>query len=1293
MFTESFYRRFLSFRCDGWKIQVYKPEPAASCLIVLRTSVYPQENSHNFMHLSYPPELPVSERRDEIVAAIHAHQVLIIIGDTGSGKTTQLPKMCIEAGRGVSGIIGCTQPRRIAALSVADRVAAEIQAPEKVGYKIRFHDQTSKTTLIKFMTDGVLLTETRQDQGLHRYDTLIIDEAHERSLNIDFLLGYLKNLLPSRPDLHLIISSATIDAEKFSRHFGEAPVISVSGRTYPITTLYREAESDDEEEISCVDQAVAAIEELATLPQGGDILVFMPTERDIADTLDSLERFSGSHELLPLFGRLPAADQRKIFRPSNRRKIIVATNVAETSVTVPGIRYVVDTGLARIARYNPRTGTTSLKVSRVSQASCQQRRGRCGRTGPGTCIRLYSEEDFLSREDYTAPEIQRSNLAEVILQMINLRLGDPAHFPFIDAPPSTAIREGYRLLKELGAIVGDHQLTANGRLMARLPLDPRISRIIIESGALSSVREITILAAALSIQDPRIRPPDKEFKADEVHRQFLDKKSDFQTLLNIWNAFFVPGEPAPSKSRLSRFCKAHFLSWQRMREWMDVHEQISRLLRESKGFHLNPEPAGYEAIHIALTSGFLRNICLKKEKNTYLSAGNKEVVVFPGSGLYNKGPQWAVASEFVETTQLFARTMAAIEVDWLERLGGELCKRSWADPHWEKKSGKVLALERVSLFGLTIVAGRKIEYGRINEKTLLEARDIFIRSALIEQQLSGRYPFLEHNAALVAKFQEMEERFRRRDIVVDEEVLYKFYDERLGRVYDRFTLNRVLRTKKNDRFLHMREEDICLAVPDSEELYRFPAVLRAGEFDLELSYLFAPGDEADGVTVRIPRKLLPHFNPQVFEWLVPGLLPEKLLLLCKRLPKQLRRRLVPIPDAVDRIMDSLSLYKGSFYQEVERAILRAYQVAVPRTEWQAETLPPHLRMRFLLVDDQGITLAASRSIGDLIRHEETVGCKTVSGRHTLPTEREITAEDLDSIDKRLPLTDQNGRVIGLFFPALKVDAVHNTVWLQYIDSEAQSRRQNRLGLQFLYAQALSKEMGALRKLCKAAITSHSASWLTLGAKASAAELRADLQAFLLDAVFATGEGELPTCAQFQETLSRAGTEGVLRTATDLLDRVMQTLQQRRVVKNKIMEWATRARSNKNYQESRHNEYLAALMGIVPEDFLQSLRAEQLVHKPRYLQALALRIERAEHSPLKDDKKAERLKTPMNRLQQLAHFNNPSPSCRVCQQEYRNLLEEFRVSIFAPELGTAQPVSEQRLLEKWREVEDICRRVE
>jgi ATP-dependent helicase HrpA len=605
----------------------------------------------------------------------------------------------------------------------------------------------------------------------------------------------------------------------------------------------------------------------------------------------------------------------------------------------------------------------------------------------------------------------------------------------------------------------------------------------------------------------------------------------------------------------------------------------------------------------------------------------------------------------------------------------------------------VIAFERVTLFGLTMVAGRKVEYGRINDTTLAEAREIFIRQALIEHQLGGQYPFLNHNQALVEGFQEMEERFRRRNILVDDEVLYGFYDARLGKVYDRFTLNRLLRSTKNDRFLRMSEEDICLSVPDAEELYRFPASIRSGEFELELSYLFAPGDPADGVTVRIPHTLLDHLNPQIFEWLVPGLLPDKLLLLCKRLPKQLRRRLVPLPDAVDRIMDGISLFSGSLYQELERVLLRTYQLRVQRSDWQVDTLPIHLRMRFVLVDEQGTTLAESRAFDELTqaRQQSNQGL-SAPATTDLPPKRIITAQDLDNIAARLPLTDGQGRVIGLYFPALEIDELRNTVFLHYVEDEQQSLAANRLGLQFLYGLKFSKEMSSVRKMCKNSLTSHSASWLSLGAKATAAVLRTELQAFLLDGVFATS-GQLPTTAEFQENVVRIGTSGLLRIATELLDLVQQILQQRRRVHNTIIDWKNRAKANRSFQEARYQDYLSCLEQIVPQQFLHNLRPEHLKHKPRYLQALALRIERAEHAPLKDSKKAERLLKPLARLEQMAHFTNPSLPCQSCQQEYLELLEEFRVSIFAPELGTAQPISEQRLTLKWQEVENICRRVE
>ena len=1251
------------------------------------------------MRLSYPPALPITERREEIVATIAANQCLILIGDTGSGKTTQLPKMCVEAGRGQAGMIGCTQPRRIAALSVADRVAEETGAPNKIGCKIRFHDRTSADTLIKFMTDGVLLAETRADRQLSQYDTIIIDEAHERSLNIDFLLGYLKQLLSQRPELKLIISSATIDAERFSAHFDNAPVIAVSGRTYPITTEYWEDAANEEnaDDISYVDQAIAAIESLCSNPLGGDILVFMPTERDINDTLDGLKHLADSHALLPLFGRLPASAQKAIFKPASKRKIIVATNVAETSITVPGIRYVVDTGLARIARYNPRSGTTSLRVSRVSQASCEQRRGRCGRVGSGTCIRLYSEEDFNNREPFTPPEIQRSNLAEVILQMQDLQLGDPTAFPFIDPPPASALRDGYRLLDELGAFSpgAERRLSKNGRFMARLPLDPRIARIILEAGQQQALRECVVLAAALSIQDPRIRPPDQEGKADMAHRVFLHKHSDFLGLLAIWDQLFAEGVK-PSNAQFSRFCKTNFLSWQRMREWLDVHEQIMRLLQTQRHLQTNTEAATYVAIHKSLASGFLRNICQKKEKNTYTAAGGREVILFPGSALYNKGPGWAIAAEFVETSQLFARTLAAIDPDWLEALGGELCRRSWSEPHWEKKSGRVMALERVTLFGLTIVAGRRVDYGRINATTRAEAQEIFIRSALIAGELGGRFPFLEHNLALRQHFEELEDRLRRRGIVVDEEGLYAFYLSRLGPSYDRSSLKRLIRDAGSDQFLRMSEEDICQAAPDGAELYRYPPSLKSSGMEIPLQYHFSPGAEDDGVSALISVRQLPELNPQPFEWLIPGLLPEKVLQLCKRLPKRLRRLLVPLPEAVDRMLDGLDMYQGSLYQELERVILRQYQVSVQRADWQADTLPPHLKMRFVLLDDSGQMLAQSRSLTDLLHQCHDTASVPEHKAPSLPETRVVTSSGLDSIDQVITLRNAPGKPELLAYASLQVDQTGSKVELHYVTNKEESRIQIRSGLRQLITLDLAKDSAGLRKQCKDVVSSQSASWLSLGAGVSAAELQRQLFAFTLDAVFALDMEVIPSQTQYDAAMAAVRCEGLLRQARSVLERVVQLVRQRRELVGVIQQWAGRARQARNYDAGRHQEYQNALERIVPSNFLEELSADSLRERLRYLQGLAMRIERAEHDPKKDALKAERLQGPERRLQEATRFLRQaghSSQCRACLREYSVMLEEFRISVFAPELGTKQPVSEKRLRQKWAEVENICRRVE
>ncbi len=1260
------------------------------------------------MRLHYPASLPISARRDEIVAAIAGHQCLILVGDTGSGKTTQLPKMCVEAGRGQNGMIACTQPRRIAALSVAERVAEETGTPELIGCTIRFHDQSSERTRIRFMTDGILLAETRSDPLLRRYDTLIIDEAHERSLNIDFLLGYLKQLLPRREDLKLIISSATLDAERFSAHFDKAPIISVCGRSYPITTEYWPEEDDEkkgEAEDSHVTRAIAAITRLAEKPLDGDILVFMPTERDINDTLDGLKHLAESHLLLPLFGRLPASAQRAIFKPAKKRRIIVATNVAETSITVPGIRFVVDSGLARIARYNPRSGTTSLRVSRIAKASCEQRRGRCGRIGPGTCIRLYSEEDYKARPDFTPPEIQRANLAAVILQMLDLRLGEPADFPFIDPPLASALRDGYRLLEELGAFEGPRRLGKNGRFMARLPLDPRIARIVLEARRQGSLRECLILAAALSIQDPRIRPPEQEGKADAAHRAFSHKSSDFLGLLAIWEELHKNGS-TPGSGQLSRFCKAHFLSWQRMREWMDVHEQLARLVaswqaRPAADTAGTAAPAAsYEAVHKALASGFLRHICQKKEKNSYVAAGGREVVIFPGSALYNKGPQWAVAAEFVETSQLFARTLAAIEPEWLEELGGTLCRRSWSAPHWEKKSGRVMALERVTLFGLCIVAGRRVDYGRINERTRQEAQAIFIRSALLEGQLGERFSFLEHNLALRRHFEELEDRLRRRGIVVDEEALYDFYANRLGTVCDRRGLKRLLRDAGSDACLRMRATDICRSAPDEAELYRYPTVLRSASMELPLSYHFAPGAEDDGVSVLLTPRQLPELRPQLFEWLVPGLLPEKVLQLCKRLPKRLRRLLVPLPEAVDGILDGLQLYEGSLYQELERVIARRYQVQVQRGDWQADTLPPHLKMRFVVQDENGRILLQSRAFADLLHQGQArtpSSPRSAAKALSLPAVRVVQADGLDTIEPVITVGGAQGGPELSAYACLQPNAADNTVELHYVMEREESRRISREGLHLLLGQHFARESALLRKQCREAISAQSASWLSLGAGVTAAELQRQLVAFLFDALFPLDMQSLPTQAQYDAAVAAVQREGLLRRAQPVLERVVRLVRQRRELSGLISDWATRARRARCYDAARHEEYRQALERLVPADFLRQLGAGDLRERPRYLQALALRIERAEHDPQKDALKAERLREPERRLRTARQFLDQSGSassgCRLCLREYETMLEEFRISVFAPELGTRGSVSEKRLARKWIEVENACRRVE
>ncbi len=1240
--------------------------------------------------LRYPEELPITAHRAELVAAIQNNQVVIVAGEPGSGKTTQLPKLCIEAGRGKRGRIGCTQPRRIAAISIASRVAEELgpTAAGLVGYKIRFRDETSRATRIKFMTDGILLAEAQHDRQLKAYDTIIVDEAHERSLNIDFLLGLLKQLLVKRPELKLIITSATIDTAKFARAFGNAPIIDVAGRAHPVEVRYQPLDParEEEGEETYVDQAIAAVLALRQEDRQGDILIFMPTERDIRETVDGLSeairqarlRHGGSEAtVLPLFGRLSPGEQTRIFQPVRGQKIVVATNVAETSITVPGIRYVIDTGLARIAGYNPRARTHKLPVVAVSRASCDQRKGRCGRVGPGICIRLYSEEEYLARPEFTAPEIVRTNLAEVILRMISLHLGDPASFPFVDPPSPRAIRDGYALLMELEAIDEQQRLTRVGQLMARLPLDPRIARMIIEAREQNALREVAVIAAALSIQDPRVRPAEKEGAADAAHARFVHPHSDFLFFLNLWDTYHQTLTKIKSQSRMRKFAKSHYLSYLRLAEWLDIHEQIARILAEEPGFAMNTVPAPCDAIHRALLAGNLRNIGLKKEKNSYQGAGGREMVIFPGSSLYNKGGQWIMAAEVVETTRLYARTVANIQVEWLEPLARPLCRYAYSDPHWEKRRGQVVALEKATLFGLVIVAGRKVNYGRIKPA---EARQIFIHAALVEGELQGDYDFLAHNRTLVAGLQALEERVRRRNVLVDDQVIYRFYDERLGGdVWDQAGLRRFLKQPGADQRLRLTESDLLRQLPETHELEQFPARLLLDGVELALAYTFAPGSEEDGVTVAVPLHLVGHLRPEVFEWLVPGLLLEKITFLLKSLPKSLRRPLIPVPQAAARIAAELTPYRGSLYSAMAQSVQDLYGVRITPADWAIDTLPPHLRFRFQLVDSRGKVLKESRHFQE-IRAMESVAIaddREVAALKRQWERDEVRPETLPEVPARLPITDAAGRLAGYLYPGLE-PGEGNRVGLRLFREQAAARQATTVALCHLYSQEFKPALKSIRKEC-AVPRQH---WALCEGLGGHDELNAALWDFVQKEMFGVREATVPGPADFARQVAQVRQQGIALLAKKAFAPVLAVLQARRETLDAI----SRLQGQAKGPAGRAADFREAVAALVPPDFLNRYTLAQLANLPRYLKALRLRLERAQVDRAKDEAKARQLAPFEERLARVGDTAAMSAAKQRQLAEYREMVEEFKVSLFAQELKTAYPVSAKRLEEKWREFE-------
>ncbi|HBD10057.1 MAG TPA: ATP-dependent RNA helicase HrpA, partial [Syntrophobacteraceae bacterium] len=1133
----------------------------------------------------------------------------------------------------------------------------------------------------KFMTDGILLAEAHHDRQLRAYDTLVVDEAHERTLNIDFILGWLKKLLPRRPDLKVIITSATIDPRKFSAAFDNAPLIEVSGRMYPVEVRYRPlpvVTDDDSSDVTYLDRAVSAVDEIKHSGHRGDVLVFMPTESDIRETVQRLEDRNYLHtRVLPLFGRMAAVDQERIFHPSVQDKIVVATNVAETSVTIPGIRYVVDTGLARIAQYNARSRTQTLPILPISQASADQRMGRCGRVEAGICIRLYDENDYLSRPHYTAPEIQRSNLAEVILRMLYLGLGEVQLFPFLDPPAPAAIKDGFAVLQELGAVDEHRRLTAVGRTMARLPLDPRQARILITARQENALREVTILAAALSVQDPRERPLDQEAQADQAHARFRHPQSDFGALLRIWEEYQRIWETTRSQGQMRKFCRQHFLSYRRIREWIDIHEQLHDVLNELGDFPVNAAPASYDAVHRSLVSGYLSNLALRKEKNHYLATKGREVMIHPGSGLFNKAGSWIVAAEMVQTSRTYARLVANVEPDWLEGLGRHLCRHSYSDPHWEKNRGQVVAYERVTLYGLTIVERRKVNYARIQPE---EARAVFIRSALIEGDLPGRYPFLEFNRELLKSIEDLENRTRRRDLLVDEQVLFDFYDRNLPAIADIRSLNRFLKEPDGDSRLRMTEADLLRATPDFAVLDDFPTSLGWHDPPLALRYVFSPGEEDDGVTAAVPVHLLPRMGHAGFEWLVPGMLPEKVLTLLKALPKGLRRQVVPIQEFARRVVDCLEFGQGDFYTQLTRIVKELTGMEIYPKDWGRSSLPDHLRMRFEVLAADGKVLNSGRDLMVLTgvsqeRHDEALWHEA---RQRWERDR-ITDWDFGELPSAISLGKDAFGIERLAYPGLVAEG--QSVSLQLFADPLEATNASREGLLLLFQHVFSAELKHLLRTWR--LTDEIARELRfLGDRQSANRA---LQRYILSELFGIAEIVQPSRDLFLATVARLRGGQLAARGRQILEEVLQVIHERHLSAMAIDRYQELAAQNPGAQARLH--LLAAeLDSLLPKDFLNTWPHAQIVALPRYLQALRIRAERAYHSPDKDRTKAEHLVPHVERYEALRSrlVVGSDPDMKRFLEEFHALLEEFKISLFAPEIKTMVRVSSKILDSKWKE---------
>ena len=1272
----------------------------------LHSSQSRQQRRASLPRIHYPPDLPITARRPEILNAIRRHQVVIIAGETGSGKTTQLPKMCLEAGLGVAGRIGCTQPRRVAALSLSKRIASELKVSwgRQVGAKIRFNDRSSDATLIKMMTDGMLLAETQADRDLRDYEAIIIDEAHERSLNIDFLLGYLKTLLPRRPELKLIVTSATIDTEAFSRAFDGAPVLEVSGRLYPVDIHYapHDPEAEDRGDLTYIDAAIRAVRDVLDESAAGDILVFMPGERDIRETMEGLRgSCPGNSEILPMFGRLSAGEQERIFASSDRRKIIVATNIAETSLTIPGIHYVIDPGLVRMSRYSPRTRTRRLPIEPISQSSANQRAGRAGRLEHGVCIRLYSEEEFAERPPFTQPEIQRCNLADVILRMKAFQLGDIETFPFLNPPVPAAIQSGYHLLHELGALDAERRLTPLGRKLARLPVDPSIGRMVLQSVREHALEDVLVIAAALSIQDPRERPWDRHTEADHAHRRFLHPNSDFLTLANIWRAYHDTWESLRTQNQLRKFCRTHFLSYARMREWRDIHAQLRETLKDLSEPTERPGPGNRArtvsapadpstppqpgalnptAIHRSILSGLLGHIAHRTGPNQYRASANREVMVFPGSCLFDRAasrarakrkstapdsgepqakvsqPEWVVAGELVETNRLYLRTLAHVDPDWIVELSDHICRRAYLEPHWDRRAGRVLARERITLFGL-LIRETWIDYGRIQPG---DATDLFVRSALVENDMDSSLPCLEHNRQLHQRIQMG--RSRSRDVALPDldQALFRFYRSQLEGISSIHDLHRAVKEQSRNQpgFLVATEADLAGESSLDWDEASFPRTVSVAGQSVTVDYAYAPGEPQDGATVRVPAALAHRMEPDMLDWIIPGLRREQIMHLVKGMPKAQRIRLMPLAPKVKTLAETLG--PGLSIDTLHALLRDRHGLDLPAESLRRESLPDYLRVRVAIVGPKGTVVAEGRDLTALKRglqsHETPAEKKAWSAAVARWERYDLTGWTFEDPPPSLEVTSVSGTPF-MAYPGLTCD--EGAVHLKLFHQQADALHASRDGWVGLAERALQKELAWLKRDLHS-MTEEQKLYATRGSREE-----------FLETAYGNLRRHLLNPPPDGWPLRKVCFEASLKRTRDTLPEVMRHFAMR-------VSEILNLRQQLQVLQKPYPGMAADVEALLPPRFLSILSHARLERVPRYLMAMKVRSERAATNPDKDREKSERIHP---YLQALAHWHGAGlqrlPARHLYEQIYW-LIQEFKVSIFAQELGTAEPVSAKRL---------------